>query len=136
MVFTIGQIVAFAIGLLGAILTILNIIDKVTTLKTKSETPFKTLSDKVTEHENRLNKVESSLYQGNDHFRRQAALNEVFINCMLAFIDFEMAYCSATGYKDIEDLETAKSTLRKYLARNSYGRSEGYSKETDKTERT
>ena len=133
MTFTTGQIVAFIIGLLGAILTILNIIDKASTLKTKSDAPFKALSDKVTEHENRLNKVESSLYQGNDQFRRQEALNEVFINCMLAFIDFEMAYCSATGYKDIEDLETAKSTLRKYLARNSYGRSGTHSTETDKT---
>ena len=133
MTFTTGQIVAFIIGLLGAILTILNIIDKATALKTKSEEPFKALSDKVTEHENRLNKVESSLYQGNDHFRRQAALNEVFINCMLAFIDFEMAYCSATGYKNTEDLETAKSTLRKYLARTSYGRTGAYSEETDKT---
>lgn len=117
MTFTTGQIIAFVVGLLGLILTILNIIDKVAALKTKSETPFKLLSDKVEEHEDRLNKVESSLYQGNDQFRKQADLNEVFINCMLAFIDFEMAYCSATGYKDIEDLETAKSTLRKYLAR-------------------
>lgn len=117
MVFTTGQIIAFVIGLLGAILTVLNIIDKAAALKSKSETPFKLLSDKVEAHEDRLNKVESSLYQGNDHFRKQAELNEVFINCMLAFIDFEMAYCSATGYKDIEDLETAKSTLRKYLAR-------------------
>ena len=117
MVFTTGQIIAFVIGLLGAILTGLNIIDKAAALKSKSETPFKLLSNKVEAHEDRLNKVESSLYQGNDHFRKQAELNEVFINCMLAFIDFEMAYCSATGYKDIEDLETAKSTLRKYLAR-------------------
>lgn len=132
MVFTTGQIVAFIIGLLGAILTVLNIIDKVTALKTKSETPFVALSNKVDEHEKRLDKVESSLYQGNDTFRKQAALNEVFINCMLAFIDFEMAYCSTTGYKDIEDLETAKSTLRKYLARNnSYGRSDTHSTEAN-----
>jgi len=132
MVFTTGQIVAFIIGLLGAILTVLNIIDKITALKTKSETPFVALSNKVDEHEKRLDKVESSLYQGNDTFRKQAALNEVFINCMLAFIDFEMAYCSTTGYKDIEDLETAKSTLRKYLARNnSYGRSDTHSTEVN-----
>ena len=80
MPFTTGQLVAFIIGLLGAILTILNIIDKASALKTKSEEPFKALSDKVNEHESRLNKVESSLYQGNDHFRKQEALNEVFIN--------------------------------------------------------
>lgn len=61
--------------------------------------------------------VKQALHQGNDKFRKQDDLNEVFINCMLAFIDFEMAYCSATGYKEIEDLEAAKGTLRKYLAR-------------------
>ena len=131
MTFTTGQIIAFIIGLLGAILTVLNIMDKYSGLKDKSEAPFKLLSDKVNEHENRLNKIESSLYQGNEQFRRQEALNEVFINCMLAFIDFEMAYCSATGYKDTDDLETAKSTLRKYLARNSYGRTGTHSEEVD-----
>ena len=117
MVFTPGQIAAFALGLLGAILTILNIIDKATTFKNKSETPFKQLSDKVDKHEERLSKVESSLYQGNDRFTKQADLNEVFINCMLAFVDFEMAYCTATGYKDTGELETARQTLRRYLAR-------------------
>lgn len=75
------------------------------------------LKKRVDEHDVKFKEVEESLHQGNDKFRKQGDLNEVFINCMLAFIDFEMAYCSTTGYKDIEDLETAKSTLRKYLAR-------------------
>ena len=80
--------------------------------------PHDTLETKVEEIKKRVDEeVEESLHQGNDRFRKQADLNEVFINCMLAFIDFEMAYCSATGYKDTEDLEMAKSTLRKYLAR-------------------
>lgn len=75
------------------------------------------LKKQVEEQGVQLKEVKESLHQGNDKFRKQADLNEVFINCMLAFIDFEMAYCSSTGYKDTEDLETAKSTLRKYLAR-------------------
>lgn len=81
------------------------------------ETRHEELKKRVDEHDVKLKEIEDSLHQGNDRFRKQSDLNEVFINCMLAFIDFEMAYCSATGYKDTEDLEIAKSTLRKYLAR-------------------
>lgn len=81
------------------------------------EEKHKALEKRVDEHDIKLKEHEESLHHGNDKFRAQAELNEVFINCMLAFIDFEMAYCTATGYKDIEDLETAKSTLRKYLAK-------------------
>lgn len=81
------------------------------------ETKVEEIKKRVDEHDVKFKEVEESLHQGNDRFRKQADLNEVFINCMLAFIDFEMAYCSATGYKDTEDLEMAKSTLRKYLAR-------------------
>lgn len=75
------------------------------------------LEKRVDEHDVKFKEVEESLHHGNDKFRQQADINEVFINCMLAFIDFEMAYCSSTGYKDLEDLDNAKQTLRKYLAK-------------------
>lgn len=75
------------------------------------------LKKRVDEHDVKLKEVEESLHQGNDKFRAQKDLNEVFINCMLAFIDFEMAYCAHTGYDDTEDLDRAKETLQKYLAR-------------------
>lgn len=75
------------------------------------------LKKRVDEHDLRFKEVEDSLHRGNDRFRKQEDINEVFINCMLAFIDFEMAYCSHTGYTDTEDLDAAKDTLRKYLAR-------------------
>lgn len=71
----------------------------------------------LNEHSVKLKEHEESLHHGNDKFRRQADINEVFINCMLAFIDFEMAYCAHTGYEDIADLTNAKNTLRKYLAK-------------------
>ena len=54
---------------------------------------------------------------GNDKFKKQDDTNEVFINCMLAFIDFELSYCSHTDYKYTEDLDEAKATLRKHLAK-------------------
>lgn len=81
------------------------------------ETKHEELKRRVDEHDVKFKEVEESLHQGNDKFRKQDDINEVFINCMLAFIDFEMAYCTATGYKDIEDLGNAKQTLRKYLAK-------------------
>lgn len=71
----------------------------------------------LNEHSVKLKEHEESLHHGNDKFRKQADINEVFINCMLAFIDFEMAYCAHTGYEDITDLTNAKNTLRKYLAK-------------------
>ena len=75
------------------------------------------LEKRVDEHDVRFKEVEESLHHGNDKFREQKDLNEVFINCMLAFIDFERAYCAHTGYEDAEDLERARDTLQKYLAR-------------------
>lgn len=84
------------------------------------ETLVKTMAEHtalLNEHSVKLKEHEESLHHGNDKFRKQADINEVFINCMLAFIDFEMAYCAHTGYEDITDLTNAKDTLRKYLAK-------------------
>lgn len=80
------------------------------------ESKHDALEKRVDEHDVKFKEIDNSLHQGNDRFRRQSDVNEVFINCMLAFIDFEMAYCSKTNYAEIDDLITAKATLRKYLA--------------------
>lgn len=116
MTFTTGQIIAFIIGLLGAILTILNIIDKSTSLKAMKDLPFKALSGKVEQHDIELREIKSSLLQGNDRFRSQDDTNEVMQMCMLALIDFELSYCSHTDYEYTEDLIKAKDALRKHLA--------------------
>lgn len=81
------------------------------------EAKHEALKKRVDEHDLRFKEVEESLHQGNDKFRKQNELNEVFINCMLAFIDFELSYCAHTGYTDTEDMDNAKDTLRKYLAK-------------------
>lgn len=86
------------------------------------ETLMKTVKDHtllLDEHTLKLKEHEERLHHGNDKFRRQTDLNEIFINCMLAFIDFEMAYCQHTGYTDTEDLDTARMTLRRYLAKDN-----------------
>lgn len=117
MVFTTGQIIAFVIGLLGAILTVLNIIDKAAALKSKSETPFKLLSDKVDEYEDRLNKVESSLYQGNERFKEQERTNEVLIRSVFALLEFEVHYCETEQKPISKNLERAKDDLHDFLAK-------------------
>lgn len=117
MVFTTGQIIAFIVGFLGAILTVLNIIDKATTLKTKNNAPFEILSKKVDEHEIRLNKMESSLYLGNDRFREQEQTNEVLLRSLLALIEFEISYLLQEGKPISKDLEKAKDDLHDFLSR-------------------
>lgn len=81
------------------------------------EAKHEALKKRVDEHDLKFKEMEESLHQGNDKFRKQNELNEVFINCMLAFIDFELSYCAHTGYTDTEDMDNAKDTLRKYLAK-------------------
>ena len=79
--------------------------------------PHNSLEERITSLEVKVDEMQNSLYQGNDRFRDQKAMNEVFINCMLAFIDFEIAYCQNTEYEHSEDLMRAKSILQNYLAR-------------------
>lgn len=79
--------------------------------------PRNTLVGRVAELEFKVKEHDESLKQGNDNFRKQANFNEVFIRCMLAFIDFEIAYCHHTGYEYDEDLEKARDTLQQYLAK-------------------
>lgn len=117
MVFTTGQIVAFVIGLLGAILTILNIIDKYIALKDKSDSPFKSLVGKVEEHEVRIGKIESSLYHGNDRFREQENTNEVLLRSILALVEFEIQYCITENKPISKDLEKAKDELHGFLSK-------------------
>ena len=73
--------------------------------------PHDSIEDRLTE----LEKV-TQLHTGK--IKKQEESSEVFINCMLAFIDFELAYCSHNDYQYTEDLKIAKETLRRYLAKN------------------
>lgn len=79
--------------------------------------PHDTLEARIIFLEGKVKEHDDSLKQGNDNFRKQQDFNEVFINCMLAFIDFEIAYCHHTGYEFGEDIERARDTLQHYLAK-------------------
>ncbi len=77
--------------------------------------PRTDLETRVTECEVKIKEFDSSLKQGNDRFREQAKTNRAIFNVFLAFIDFEIAYCHSTGYKDNEDLIKAKDAINSYL---------------------
>ena len=66
MTFTFGHIVGFIVGLLGLILTILNIIDKRNTMKRTAEQPFNDLKKRVDGHDIEINDIKQALKLGND----------------------------------------------------------------------
>lgn len=79
--------------------------------------PQNSLEQRVSVTEIKIKEIEASLLQGNDRFREQDSTNEVMQSCMLALIDFELAYCIHTSYEDTDDLMRAKTELRKHLSR-------------------
>lgn len=78
--------------------------------------PRNELENKVDEHDVKIKELELSLKQGNDRFREQDKTNATFQSVMLAFIDFEIAYCMHTNYEFTDDLKKAKKELQDYLA--------------------
>ena len=91
--------------------------------KTFLAKPQTTLAEKVRDLEKQndvqdlvIKEMQKSLDSSHEKHRAQHNTNEVFITSMLAFIDFEIAFCSASGYENTADLIKAKETLQKHLA--------------------
>lgn len=105
------------VTVLSIVLTSLNICALVYAFIKFLGNPHKNLEQRVTDMEVDVKEIKQSLLQGNDRFREQETTNEVMQSCMLALIDFELAYCIHTSYEDTEDLMRAKTELRKHLAR-------------------
>ena len=122
MTFTFGQIVGFIVGLLGLILTILNIIDKRNTMKRTAEQPFNDLKKRVDGHDIEINDIKQALKLGNDRFREQEETNATFKSVMLSFVNFEIAYCLHTNYPHTEELIQAKDELESYLTGHKHER--------------
>lgn len=79
--------------------------------------PHTTLESRVKELEVKTKEINESLHQGNDRFRQQDEINELVFSILLAFVDFEIAYCHHTGYEHDQDLLRAKALLEKFLAK-------------------
>lgn len=122
MTFTIGQIAAFIVGLLGLILTVLNIIDRQNNMKQAAEKPFNDLKKRVDGHDIEINDIKQALKLGNDRFREQEETNATFKSVMLSFVNFEIAYCLHTNYPHTEELLEAKNELESYLTGHKHER--------------
>lgn len=73
------------------------------------------LEKRVTALELKSKEQEESLRNGNDRFRRQKRTNAAFKAINMAFINFEIAFCQATNYANIDELKKAKSKLETLL---------------------
>lgn len=80
------------------------------------ESKHEELKKRVDEHDVKIKDVEESLHHGNDKFRELNKTNATFKSVMLAFIDFEIAYCLHTNYEFTEDLMKAKKELQDYVS--------------------
>ena len=85
--------------------------------RTTLEEQVKELGKKVIALELRDAEIEKSLTVSHDKHREQKETNEMFITVVLAFIDFEIAFCQSTEYKQTDDLIKAKETLQRYLTK-------------------
>lgn len=79
--------------------------------------PHSTLEQRVAVLEAKMTEQDGKLKAGNKRFEDIEDRNKVFMNCMLAFVDFEIAYCTNTKYEHTEDLMKAKAVLHEYLSR-------------------
>lgn len=113
MVFNLGQIAAFVVGGLGLLLTLLNIFGKLNDMKQSAAAPLKDLEKRMSVAEVKVTEIEHSLERGNKRFDDLDEKYEAFMTSMLAFLDFEIAYCQNSHYEHTEDLIEAKKALRK-----------------------
>lgn len=122
MTFTLLQLAGYVVGILGAILTIMNIIDKRNSMKKIAQEPFNELKKRVDGHDVEISDIKQALKLGNDRFREHDTrfdehdkTEATFKSVMLSFVNFEIAYCLHTNYPHTEELLEAKSELESYL---------------------
>lgn len=104
------------IMIIGVVLTVLNILDKLINMKKNADAPMKELENRIIILEGKQKENEEKLRLGNDQFRRLYEFTKVFIQVNLAFVDFETAFCKHTNYTETADLERARKTLQDSLA--------------------
>ncbi|MBO7367772.1 MAG: hypothetical protein J6U24_04155 [Paludibacteraceae bacterium] len=109
---------------LQTILAVGNLCIMLWALKTFLTKPQVTLTEQLKAIEKRIDaqdvvieELKRSIDNSFQKHREQKDTNEMFITCMLAFIDYEIAFCQHTHYDYTEDLIKAKEALQKFLAR-------------------
>ena len=106
------------IAIFGLVLTVLNIIDKFTSMKKSAGEPLRLIEGRVRELEVRVEEHTRFLQTANDALKEQQDTNEVIQQCILALLDFEISYCLHTDYPHTADLEEAKKIIRGHLGKH------------------
>lgn len=105
-----GQIWAIILAVIGLILTVLNIIDKVIVLREKARQPQENILQRIEILESWQGRIESRLKLGTDHFEMIDQGNKVTHKALLALLD-----ASING-NNTEELKRAREDLHNYLS--------------------
>ena len=89
-------------------------------LKRFIDKPHDDLVKRVNNLEVEVDKIEDSLKMGNDHFRELTSTTEILLNSVLALIEFEIQYCYTENKPISNSLESAKSNLNLFLAKQNH----------------
>ena len=116
MTFTVSQAWTFVIAVFGLALTVINIIDKVSSFKKNAHAPLDIINQRLDVLETKISTVELSQKMEMERNNEQDRTNEVVIRSTLALIDFEMQYCITERKQVTPDLQRAHSDLKDYLA--------------------
>lgn len=76
----------------------------------------KQLKAKTIELELEQKELKQSINASFEKHRKQDKTNAVFKSVMLSFVNYEIAFCLHTDYKDTTDLLNAKKELQDYLS--------------------
>lgn len=112
MMFSVEQIVAFVIATVGLVLTILNIYDKISSIKKAATAPINDIEKRLDILEMKQIQNEARFAKGDEHFDIQAEYNKMFMQVQLAFVDFSLAFCKHTNYPNTEDIEKTKRLIQ------------------------
>lgn len=112
MVLTPGQIWAIIIAIIGLILTVLNIIDKVIVLREKARQPQESILSRIENIEQWQGRIESRLKLGTEHFEMIDKGNQVTHKALLALLDANI------NGNNLPELTKAREELHDYLSGN------------------
>ena len=110
MTLTLGDLGAIALALVGAILTILNIIDKVIVLKTKADEPERIVENRVTALEKDVSEIKRYLDNDKKSIDELRASNNIILRVLFALLNHEV-----TG-NSIDKLKEIQTDLQDFLA--------------------
>lgn len=111
--FSAAQVFTFVIAVVGLVLTILNIYDKLANIKKNADAPMEELAKRVSVLEVKTSEHERSLQVGNDDFREIRKSLESLRSTVSIIVDFEVSFCDRMGYNEgTAEINEARKRLR------------------------